>query len=422
MAIAVKTNVPGLIAVEDLRRVNIQLSKTMKKLQTGLKIPDASYDPTALVVSNILTRRLNTLALANESLTRGASMMDTIEAAIADIVDRLTAMKQAAERVVAGEAVGLEAQATANELYADIRRIVRETRFGDTALLRGGLGNTVLYASTTDDPLLGSITIADIDVTGVNLTGYASLAYAQTTTLGNLVYASDYLPTFFASLTGLPNAGSAFIAISINFGIASASLWIGGQNAFNEAIAFATGLAGGNLITGPQVLDFQNLGLRVNLRQLNWGPGVNGLMTIGIDRNEAKFLAGSNASAFGDYYKFELPNLEPENLLGLGADQQAFTVDLANAAATAVQFIESAIRYVEGIRTRVGVLKQGFDTQKTKVSDVIIGTEAYRSQIRDAELDKEAIILTSQQVIQQSAIAMIAQARLQPQLALQFFT
>ena len=429
MAIAVRTNIRGLYAAEDLRRLNVQLGAVMRRLQTGFKINSAADDPSGLVIANIMSRNIRTLAVAQEHITKAMAMFDTLEDALAQISEKLALMKTQAERVVTAQAsaersvlsqsTGDAGQNAADELYQDIRRIARETQFADTFLLRGGIGNVVVFASTTSDQILGSLTAADIDVTGINLQGYATLAQSNQP-LGNLVTVGQYLPTFFASLTGRADAATSFIQLNFDNGVASAVLWINGINAFTEAVAFATGFNA--IATGPQVLDFSNLGLRVNLRQVYWGAGVSGLMTIGIDRNEAKFLAGTSAQAFGDYFKFELPNLEPENLLGTGPDGAIFTVDLRNAAQTAVNYIESAARYIDSIRARVGALRLGLETQKLKVEDLVIGHSAYRSILRDAELDKDAVELTALQVVQQSAVAMIAQARLQPQLVLQLFT
>lgn len=406
----VKTNVEGLVTIDDIRKNSQLVFQTMRKIQTGSKIPSAQFDPTAAVVADLLSRNLGTLAVSQESLSRASAMMDVTENAMEQITEKLTSIKQVSERVVTGQITGDYAQTVADELYADIRRISRDTRFGETALLRGGMGNSVEYVTTTAGQIAGSLTAANFDVTGVNLQGFASLAPAQSQ-LGNLVNVSEFLPTLSVPMGGAA-APTATVELQIGGGVATAALMIGGVNAFTETIA---------MTTGPQTLEFSNLGLRVNLAQAGFNYSVSGVVTVGIDRDEAKFLAGTNVNALGDQFRFDLPNLEPENLLEAGAGGQMFTVDLRNAPAQAIGLVERAISTIESTRSRVGVLRQGISTQMNKVSELVLGHQLTRSTISDTDFPLEALNLTARQVAQRTAVSMLSQARLNPQLVLQLF-
>ncbi|MCS7212601.1 MAG: flagellin, partial [Candidatus Calescibacterium sp.] len=122
-----------------------------------------------------------------------------------------------------------------------------------------------------------------------------------------------------------------------------------------------------------------------------------------------------------DYVQFDIPNLEPENLLGsvsLGGGA-IFTFDLQSSPETAVALIREAIEYIENIRGRVGAVKNMLEVSQTQVQNQRIIAQVQRSAIIDTRFDEDALELTALQVIQQSANAMVAIARLTPQLVLQ---
>ncbi|MDW8087951.1 MAG: flagellin, partial [Candidatus Calescibacterium sp.] len=142
---------------------------------------------------------------------------------------------------------------------------------------------------------------------------------------------------------------------------------------------------------------------------------------ITIQRQETKFLRGTNVNSLMDYVQFDIPNLEPENLLGsvsLGGGAM-FTFDLRAAPETAVTLIREAIEYIENVRARVGAVKHMLEVSQTQVQDQRIIAQVQRSAIIDTRFDEDALELTALQVIQQSANAMVAIARLTPQLVLQ---
>ena len=121
--------------------------------------------------------------------------------------------------------------------------------------------------------------------------------------------------------------------------------------------------------------------------------------------------------------RFDIPNLEPENLLGtlsLGGGQ-LFTFNLTQPAGadTAVQMIDIAMDYVDRVRNRVGALMNLMRAAQEQVQNQKLQAQVQRSAVIDTKFDEESLRLTALQVIQQSATAMIAISRLTPQLVLQ---
>jgi flagellin-like hook-associated protein FlgL len=205
-------------------------------------------------------------------------------------------------------------------------------------------------------------------------------------------------------------------------GIATAALYIDGEAVFTEAIRIN--------FTGAQVLDFKNLGFRVFVEELQrtnnsndqFGPNTQiNAVTITIQREGARVFRGTHVGSELDYIHFDIPNLEPENLLGsvsLGGNM-LFTFDLRSAPETAVSLIEEAIEYVEKVRGKIGSIRSLLRTAQEQVQEQRIIAQVQRSAIIDTKFDEESLRLTALQVVQQSATAMIAISRLTPQLVLQ---
>ena len=429
MAIPVLTNQHGLIGAEDLRRVTIELGGVMKRLQTGFRVNSAGEDTGALVQSNILLRALDTLQIASEQVAKAESILTKMEDTVKRIYDILAQMKLNAQRaVVSTDAQEVSSlQASSEQLYVEIRELVRSTVFQKSQLLRGGLGNRMIAPITvvSSGPLLTLYRVS-FDVSGINLAGYASGSRADVavpnlvTVLGNSL-STVVVPGGMFTNSVVPG-GQASIVFEVGGGIATAELFIDGNAVFTEAIRIN--------FTGAQVLDFKNLGFRVFVEELQrtsnpndqFGPNTTiNVPAITVQREGARVFRGTHVGSELDYIHFDIPNLEPENLLGsvsLGGNM-LFTFDLRAAPETAVSLIEEAIEYVEKVRSKIGAVRSLLRTAQEQVQEQRIIAQVQRSAIIDTKFDEESLRVTALQVVQQSATAMIAISRLTPQLVLQ---
>ena len=432
MAILVLTNIQGLIGAEDLRRVTIELGGVMKRLQTGLRVNSAADDVGALIQSSVLTRAISTLEVASQQLTRVDSILSHIEESIVQIQNLLDKIRENA--VAASQTTNPDEKASfqeaVNQLYLDIRELVRSTVFRQTQLLRGGIGNRIVGPAsiliTNISNLLGGATktflsVGNIDVSGINLAGYASGALADTTVPNLVCVVARFGGVPGNLLTGVMFTYSvalnqfAVIGITMNGGVVSAELRINGNWVFTESLRVT--------FTGAQVLDFKNLGLRIFIDDVRFGQGATIDAVITIRREQPKVFRGMDVGSELDYLRFDIPNLEPENLLGtlsLGGGQ-LFTFDLTQPAGadTAVQMIDIAMDYVDRVRNRVGALMNLMRAAQEQVQNQKLQAQVQRSAVIDTKFDEESLRLTALQVVQQSATAMIAISRLTPQLVLQ---
>ena len=88
------------------------------------------------------------------------------------------------------------------------------------------------------------------------------------------------------------------------------------------------------------------------------------------------------------------------------------TVDVKtrNASINALRVIDRSLDRIHLERAKLGALMSRMEKAIDNLTNVSVNTEASRGRIRDANFAKESAALTKAQILQQSALAMIAQA------------
>jgi flagellin len=94
-------------------------------------------------------------------------------------------------------------------------------------------------------------------------------------------------------------------------------------------------------------------------------------------------------------------------------------LDLINLPSFAIVHLDQALDYVNRRRADAGASLARLEFTANQLNTSVESSSASRSRIRDADYAQETAALSRQQILQQSATAMLAQASQLPQLALQ---
>lgn len=94
------------------------------------------------------------------------------------------------------------------------------------------------------------------------------------------------------------------------------------------------------------------------------------------------------------------------------------SLNISTSAASAVGNIDTAIDAVTALRGRLGAISNRLDFTIDNLSNSVENLSAAESRIRDVDVAAETANLTRAQVLQQTALAVLAQANVQPQVAL----
>ena len=99
----------------------------------------------------------------------------------------------------------------------------------------------------------------------------------------------------------------------------------------------------------------------------------------------------------------------------LGVDTDV--TDATNAQA-ALDLIDTAIDTVSGLRGDLGAAQNRIESTMRSIANVAENLSAAESRIRDVDVAAETADLTRNSIMQQAAVSVLAQANVQPQLAL----
>ena len=98
------------------------------------------------------------------------------------------------------------------------------------------------------------------------------------------------------------------------------------------------------------------------------------------------------------------------------------SVGTISNATSALNVIDNALSSVSDIRATIGALQNRFESIVSNLGNVSENMSAALSNIQDADIAQETAALTRASILQQTGVAILAQANQQPQIALQLLS
>ncbi len=145
MASVVNTNVMSINAQRNLMKSQSDMSTTIQRLSSGLRINSAKDDAAGLAVSEGMTSQIRGLEMAKRNANDGISMAQTAEGALGQITNNVQRIRELAVQSANGalsDADRAHLQKEVDELSFENKRIVETTEFNGKALLNVAVGNT----------------------------------------------------------------------------------------------------------------------------------------------------------------------------------------------------------------------------------------------------------------------------------------
>ena len=181
MGLMINTNIEAYDAHRNLVNTENQLSKSMQRLSSGLRINSAADDAAGLAISQKLTGQVNGLAQAQRNAQDGVSLVQTAEGSLNQVHAMLQRIRELAVQYKNGTLASTDQNAIASEvsqLQAEIGRI------GDTAKFNG---IALFSASTTIGFQVGANDNEQISVTTQSMaTMVAPISLTSGTALGDI--------------------------------------------------------------------------------------------------------------------------------------------------------------------------------------------------------------------------------------------
>lgn len=406
----IQHNIMAMSAYRNYSKNTSALSKNLEKLSSGYKINRAGDDAAGLAISEKMRAQITGLKAANKNVKDGVSLVQTAEGALQEVHDMLNRMDSLATQSANGtydnEVDRANLQKEVNALKSEIDRIADSSNFNGQKLLDGSMDGlqTDIYkgaANTTSKTAAVDLSIAHDKQISV---GGAKLDFTI-----NFVTAEGNDPTATLNADG---------SLSIKLKQASTATAADIQN----LIAHANIDAVKDKLTDAEKADLNQAlaDVKVSGKDVLLGADDTNVTTAAgtadPNRNTGEKLTlqiGDTADSFNKM-KVNVGDMHSK-ALGL-AD---LTIADQDGAAAAIQKIKDAINTVSSTRGDLGAVQNRLEHTQNNLSVMTENIQDAESTIRDTDVADEMMAYTKNNILIQSAQAMLAQANQVPQGVLQ---
>jgi flagellin len=153
MGMQINTNLGANNAYRNLNNTQNDLSKSLEKLSSGLRINRAADDAAGMSIATALGSQVSGLDQAGRNAQDGISVVQTADGALGQVTSILQRMRDLAVQGNNG-ANSADAQTAidgeAKSLGAELKRITDNTKFGDKPLLDGTAATMTIQVGAND--------------------------------------------------------------------------------------------------------------------------------------------------------------------------------------------------------------------------------------------------------------------------------
>ena len=470
MALTINTNVSSLNAQRNLSKSQTDLSRSMQRLSSGLRINSAKDDAAGLSISDRMTSQIRGLNQAARNSNDGISLAQTAEGALQESTNILQRMRElsvqsANDTNTSSDRVSLQAEV--GQLQSELDRIANTTEFNGQRVLDGSFaaatfqvganaGQTISFgiqsakASSIGAIATGTGTVVSAgpaaDITIAIGSGTAKAITNSSSFIGNTYQdaTSAYAKAAAindAALPGLSTTASTTgtQAVGPIGGTAgdTYSLTINGASIYS-------GTSVATALTNTQLRDQINLssattGVMASLSGGNMTLAAADGRNIVVTEGGTGFTAGTDGlTVTGGPFAATLRgtiSLSAIDTITIGGTQadigftpagvakdslgvNSIDVSTRDGAALGIKRIDSALATIDQIRGGLGAVQNRFESTIANLNNVSENLSAARSRILDADIAQETSAMTKNNILQQAGVAILAQANQTPQLAL----
>jgi flagellin len=387
-------NIAALNTYRQLSLNTTSGSKSLEKLSSGLRINRAGDDAAGLSISEKMRGQIRGLNQASRNAQDGISLIQTAEGALNETHAILQRMRELAVQASTDTNTlddRKEIQKEINQLLEEIDRIADNTEFNTKKLINGDLAGTGSVSGSGEGTEASAATVTTA-IGGV--ADFVINAGVENAELGNID---------IAFTTGA-TAGAAFGADG------TLTVTLDETKSDYDAASIAA------IITGQDYSEDTNKPADLDMTKftITGGGTVDATGTV----DETATLEGGAAAG------------EADGSGATGATIASLKVDNVDTATTggvltqagadaAITNINTAITQVSAERSKLGAYQNRLEHTIKNLDNSSENLQAAESRIRDVDMAKEMMEFTKNNILQQAAQAMLAQANMQPQGVLQ---
>ncbi len=464
-------NAPAMRASTALNASDSRVSKSLERLSSGLKVTTSKDNPSGYAIGTKMHMQMTGITTATQSSQNGISVIETADGALTEVHEMLQRMNELAVKgetgtLTTGDRMTLEQEV--KQLKAEITRISTDTQFNGQTLLDGTFdlrgytdNHKVRVDYYSDEVMAKEYTINQLNV----------IYDAKGNIVKDAVTIS--LGPEFPQGVEVSDTGKSKITLKgpLDFEM---TLQLSKENMYpGFEVPYDFEDDGTNWV--PKVNEDA---VKANFAEALQNAGITGVpadaevMSITPDNvNGTDTIVVGNAAGFRLTYvcdrpKTTVPNTDPQpgqengtaygglmggaiqnlkiDITGIGAmdtqtganegqqlairiptislnrmNMEDMTMKTSEECAEANKTIKDAILYVSDARSRLGAYQNRLDHTVNNLAVTNENMTASYSRIMDVDMAEEMTAYTTEQVISQAAVSMLAQANERPSQVLQ---
>jgi flagellin len=415
-------------------------SKSMEKLSSGFRINRAGDDAAGLAISEKMRGQIRGLKQASRNAQDGISLIQTAEGALNETHAILQRMRELATQSATDtntEVDRLEIQKEIDQLASEITRIADTTEFNTQNLL-GGKFTAKFHIGANEgqnvDLDINSMSAAALEVAGdVTYVADSAIISATYTDVNNDGVGTDDTPAQATIVNGTytvgGSAGAYTLVDSSDNVVANSSDGITftgtkGNDGTADKIVFGSALELGAevVINTGQTTATVNFDEPTEVSVANKGldTGVYTVTADGIENAKGEVVATYDSTENGYVNADGEVVLEGDQIAaGTELTVGGINVSSQDKADAAITTINDALETVSAERSKLGAMQNRLEHTIANLGTSAENLQAAEARIRDLDMAEEIMAFTKNNILQQAATAMLAQANMAPQSVLQ---
>lgn len=470
----INNNISAVITNKQLLGTENNLSSSMEKLSSGLKLNHASDNPSGMAISNKMKAQIRGLDQASQNASDGTSVIQIVDGALGEVTDMLQRMRELAVQAANGTNSQKEKESCQLEIASlrdEVDRISETTEFNTKSLLDGSLDARV-YADKENRDNISRIYVSDSVAEGTYSLTVDKAATKATYDTGirvdDLVGKNGQLSIngYTVKITDQMTKEEIYTALRDGAEIGECTI-----SRIDEPLSFSSTAYGSHasvsLIQQSEDGDI----FRAGIPNTQTNPDAKAVVTTGdnaevtLDSANSAFdpratvsydgnkITITNTDGFNMSFLLEagfeaagttttgVINLEVTDIgimdLQIGANEgqtmqvripstnvdslyiDDIDVTTVNGPSKAMDRLDSAISTISQIRSQIGAYENRLDYTVDSLDETQENMESALSRIEDVDMAEEMTEYTKYNVLQQAGTSVLAQANELPTQALQ---
>lgn len=380
-------NAAAMYANNAANMADNRVSQSLKRLSSGLKITSAKDNPSGYAIGRRMNAQIGGLSVATQNSNRGVNIVETADGALTEVHDMLQRMNELAVKGAHGVLTTEDramVDAELQQLKEEISRIATDTEFNGQPLLDGSF-----------------------DLRGYTNSQVATVDYYSDEVLANVYEIEELTVVYNDDGTIDLDATSASFKPGAHFpdgarvtAVGQDKVTITGPQDFEITIAVHRPEGENEVVVAAAGDDTVDPPVPATPLKLD----ITGIGSLDMQ-------TGANE---GQQLRIRIPTISLDRL---GIERTDVTTE--ESSSRAITEIKGAIQYVSDARSRLGAYQNRLEHTINNLNVSSENMTASYSNIMDVDMAEEMTTYTTQQVIAQAAVSMLAQANERPSQVLQ---